>query len=81
MPESYAFRKVRTWFERYHVSFRQGRKATHWKLRRVLREGTTCVYVIVRKKGMVDGIYVKKARRALKLTAKDGVPDREFFGQ
>lgn len=54
-------------------------KGSHCMFVRVNREGRTSYPVPKRGKEVLQ-VYVRGCRKAFKLTAEDGVSDREFYG-
>lgn len=64
------------WFRRQGVEL--SLTGSHIGMCRVVK-GVELHYTAVVHGNRVEDVYVKKARKALKLSLKDGVSDREFF--
>lgn len=78
MPSDWSLRDFERAFRRYGVKFRYT-KHGHLKLTRC-NHGLTLIYVVPLVSGrQVKALYVKKVRKALGLTKKDGVADADFF--
>jgi hypothetical protein len=62
------------------VTIEEVKKSSHLKMKKVI-DGVTVIYIAVHHKNAVEDVYVQKARKAFRLTPKDGVPDKEFFSR
>jgi len=80
MGSSIPWKQFQAYFIRYGVTFRAPKGGgSHWKMFRKIG-GKFRIYVIPLEHGrLVRDMYLKKARKALELTEKDGVSDVEFF--
>ena len=77
MAGNWTFSDFKKVFRRYGVKFRFTGKG-HVQMKRQ-QHGETRLYVIPLVSGReVKALYIPKARKALGLTAKDGVADRDF---
>lgn len=63
---------------RYGISIKQGSKATHFKLGKVVA-GKRRIYTIAVHDNQVLGWYIHKVRRIFQLLPEDGVSDRDFL--
>lgn len=80
MPKPISLRDFRRFFEKYGATFGPARGGgSHWMLTRK-HEGIIHKYPVplISGRSVLD-IYIPKARKKLKLTEADGVPDSEFF--
>jgi hypothetical protein len=66
--------------KRYGIEVRQGSKATHFKLVKFIDEQKVFYTIAVHDETVLD-CYVTRTRKRFKLTPKDGVSDRDFFGK
>jgi hypothetical protein len=71
------FRDFSRWFAHFDVRL-EINKSSHIKMYRII-DGVSHQYTAVVHKNLVDDVYLKKARKALKLTPEDGVSDEDFF--
>ena len=65
--------------ERYGITLKQRRSATHYTLTKVI-DGEKRVYGIVVHHNEVDTPYIHKSRRTFDLLPKYGVSNAEFYG-
>jgi hypothetical protein len=79
MPSDIRFSDFRRWFERLGVVVEdKGAKGSHFMFSR-MHEGVERAYPVPTVGGRyVKHFYLSKTRKALKLTAEDGVGDEHF---
>lgn len=77
MPSNWTLRDFKRVFKKHGVTFRYT-KHGHIKMTR-LNHGLTLNYIVPTVSGReVKALYVKKARKALRLSKDNGVPDVDF---
>ena len=77
MPSDIPFHEFKRYFKKYDVAVVRGKK--HYLLRRVVN-GVVHAYPFPVHKNKVPHVYLKGARKKLKLTPKEGVSNDEFLG-
>ena len=77
MGSPFPYHRFKTLFERYGVTLTI-LKGSHIKMTRQVGEVTYHFVAVVHHNQVLD-VYLKKARRRLKLAVEDGVSDEQFF--
>jgi hypothetical protein len=81
MPSPIPFRIWKKWFTRFGVVCHAPNKSSHLKMTRVVARVELITVVALHAGKEIKHPYLAVARRALKLSAADGVPDHVFFGK
>ena len=79
MDRPLRFSRFKQIAERYGITLKQRRRATHYTLTKVIN-GEKRVYGIAVHDNEVDAPYAHKSRRTFDLLPKHGVSDEEFYG-
>ena len=77
MGSPLAFHDFKRKFDHFGVNVHNPRKSSHIKMSKVI-DGKKFMYLAVLKNNRVDYLYVQKARKRFRLTAKWGVTDEHF---
>lgn len=81
MPEPISFKDFRRYFERHGVTFesRKGGGSHNYMMSRMVGGKMSKSPIPLINGRQILNIYIAGARKKLKLTEADGVPDSDFF--